>query len=133
MVKVRGTALREIIFADCKILGVRFDECNAFGFSAQFVRNQLDHASFFQLKMNGTIFSHCRLRETDFTETELNGAVFEACDLEGAVFDHTQLQKADFRSAHGFVIDPETNDIRKAKFSPQGLIGLLHKYGIEVL
>ena len=29
-------------------------------------------------------------------------------------------------------IDPETNRIKKAKFSISGVLGLLHKYDIEI-
>ena len=58
--------------------------------------------------------------------------VFKNCDLTRAKFEFSILEKADFRTANHYSIDPERNKIKKAKFSAQGLIGLLEKYGIEV-
>jgi hypothetical protein len=42
------------------------------------------------------------------------------------------LEKADFRTAFNYSINPETNRIKKAKFSKEGLNGLLDKYDIEI-
>jgi fluoroquinolone resistance protein len=42
------------------------------------------------------------------------------------------LEKADFRTSNGYSIDPEMNRIKKAKFSLEGVAGLLDKYDIEV-
>jgi len=49
-----------------------------------------------------------------------------------AMFIHTNLEKADFRSAFNYSIDPETNRIRKARFSVPAVTGLLDKYDIEI-
>jgi uncharacterized protein YjbI with pentapeptide repeats len=65
-------------------------------------------------------------------EADLMGADFQGSDLNGAIFENTILEKADFRHAKNFIIDPETNRIKKAKFALDGLPGLLQKYGIEV-
>ena len=43
------------------------------------------------------------------------------------------LEKADFSTAYNYVIDPELNTIRKAKFSIAGITGLLHKYDIDIV
>jgi hypothetical protein len=42
------------------------------------------------------------------------------------------LKKADLRTAYNYHIDPESNKLKKAKFSLQGLPGLLDKYGIDI-
>jgi len=44
----------------------------------------------------------------------------------------TFLKKRDFRSAYNYALDPEINRIKKAKFSREGLPGLLHKYNIDI-
>lgn len=72
------------------------------------------------------------MKEIDFNETELTGAVFENCDLMGAVFYRAVLEQADFRTAYNVSLDPELNKIKKAKFSREGALGLLHKYNIEI-
>ena len=42
------------------------------------------------------------------------------------------IEKADFRNSHNYTIDPETNSIKKAKFSLPDVIGLLSKYNIDI-
>ena len=78
------------------------------------------------------IFKGTELRETDFSECDLTGAVFDDCDLGGATFEKTVLEKADFTNARNYSINPESNRIRKARFSMPEVVGLLHGYEIEV-
>jgi hypothetical protein len=42
------------------------------------------------------------------------------------------LENSDFRTAHNFIVDPDKNKIKKAKFSVSGLPGLLLKYGLQI-
>jgi uncharacterized protein YjbI with pentapeptide repeats len=72
------------------------------------------------------------LIEVDFSESDLSGSSFYNCDLHGAVFDQTNLEHVDFSSAMNFTIDPSLNKIKNAKFSMEGLPGLLSKFGIQV-
>jgi fluoroquinolone resistance protein len=58
--------------------------------------------------------------------------VFDNCDLSKASFDNTILEKADFRTAFNYSINPESNKIKKAKFSVSGIAGLLDKYDIHI-
>lgn len=132
MAKLQRTVLREVYFKDCKLLGLRFDLCNHLGFSVSFTGCQLQHASFYQLKLKSTPFSHCNLQETDFAETDLTAALFEHCDLALAQFERSNLEKADFRTAFNYTIDPESNRLRHAQFSLPGVVGLLRKYELVV-
>jgi fluoroquinolone resistance protein len=132
MANMNNTALRNISFKGCKMLGLQFGKCNAFLFSAGFNNCILDHSSFFRLKARKTIFRDCRLLEADFTETDLGESVFNNCDLSGATFDNSMLEKADFRSSHHYSIDPSTNRIKKAMFSQSGLAGLLDRHDIVI-
>ncbi|MBA3662905.1 MAG: pentapeptide repeat-containing protein [Bacteroidetes bacterium] len=126
------TAFKETNFKDCKLLGLHFHNCNEFLLSVNFDNCQLNLSSFFRLKIKKTKFRNCSLQEADFTETDLSGAVFENCDLSRTVFDGTNLEKADLRTSYNYMIDPELNKIKRAKFSLQGIPGLLFKYDIEV-
>lgn len=132
MVKLNKTTLRDVTFEGCKMLGVHFYHCNKFGLSFSFDRCVLDHSSFYQMVVKGTKFIHTQMRETDLTACDMTGALFEGCDMTGATFDHTTLEKADMRTAYGYIIDPESNKIRKAKFSLTGVTGLLRQYDIEI-
>ncbi len=132
LAKLNKTGFRDVTFKDSKMLGLRFDTCNPIGLSFRFEHCTLNHSIFFQLKIKNTIFNESQLIETDFTECDLTGAVFNLCDLSLSTFENTIIEKADFRTAFNFNIDPDLNRIKKAKFSSQGIIGLLNKYDIEI-
>ena len=132
LAKVSQTAFRDIVFKDCKLLGLHFEYCNIFLFKVDFENSLLNLSSFYQLKIKNTRFKGCSLHEVDFTETELTGSVFDNCDMAGAIFDNSILEKADFRTSGNYSINPETNRIKKAKFSVTGITGLLDKYDIEI-
>lgn len=129
---VSGTAFVDVKFGDCKMLGLHFEKCHAFGLSLSFDRCILDHSSFYQTKMRKTPLINTQLREVDFTECDLTGTVFEHCDLAGATFENTVIEKADLRTSFGYSIDGEINRIKKARFSFPGVAGLLDKYDIQI-
>src|SRR5690606_26662684 len=93
---------------------------------------QLNNCSFYQSKIKKTVFSNCQLCETDFTASDLTSARLDNCDLQNAMFDRTMLEKADLSTAYNYIINPENNYIRKAKFSVAGLPGLLQHHDIII-
>lgn len=132
LAKVNNTAMRRLVFKDCKMLGIRFDTCKEFGFSVSFEVCQLNHSSFYGRKMKKTIFKDSDIRDVEFARCDLSESVFDNSDLSGASFDATILTKADFRAAKNYNLDPNLNNIKKAKFSLLELGGLLAKYDIEI-
>ncbi len=132
LAKILNTAFGDVSFTDCKMLGLHFDQCNSFGFSVRFNKCMLDHATFYRVKAKNTSFINTSLKEVDFTETELTNAVFDHCDLLDAKFENTNLEKVDFRTAFNYTIDPQLNRIKKARFSREGVHGLLHKFDVEI-
>ena len=132
LAQLNGTVLREVKFKDCKMLGLQFENCNDFGLSFSFDNCQLNHSTFFQMNIKKTIFRNCQLREIDFSESNLTYVVFDNCDLAQAIFINTVLDKADFRTAYNYSIDPESNRLKKTKFSILGISGLLDKYDIVI-
>lgn len=132
MAKLKDAVFRDVKFTNCKLLGLRFDECNSFNLSFSFDNCVLNFASFFRLNVKNTVFDHCKLEEVEFVETDLSNAVFSHCDLTRAIFGSTRLNGADFRTAYNFSIDPEENSLKKARFSAQNLAGLLDKYQLVI-
>lgn len=132
LIKLYKTTFRDVVFQECKMLGLRFETCNPFGLSFSFDGCQLNHASFYKTKIANTVFKNCSLQETDFSESDISNAVFDECNLQNAVFENTNLAHADLRTSYNFSIDPETNSIKKAKFSLPGVLGLLHKHDIDI-
>ena len=68
----------------------------------------------------------------DFTEANFKGTLLDNCDFSRAIFKNCNLEKVDFRSSFNYSIEPEENKIKKAKFSLNGIVGLLHKYDIDI-
>ena len=83
--------------------------------------------------MAKTKFTNCSLRETSFVGTHLKQATFEKCDLQGAIFNESDLTECNFITATNYQIDPQFNVLKKARFSLQGIPGLLEKYDIKII
>ncbi|MCW3103152.1 MAG: pentapeptide repeat-containing protein [Bacteroidetes bacterium] len=132
MAKTLKTGFCDIQFTDCKLLGLHFETCNEFLFSAYFENCILNLSSFYRMKIKKTKFSRCSMHEVDLSGADLSGAIFDNCDLAKAKFENTILERADLRTSWNYSIDPEINKIKKAKFSKQGIAGLLDKYDIEI-
>ena len=132
MALLKNTSMRTVRFHECKLLGTSFENCNQILFSPDFERCLLDYASFRRAKLRKRLFCGCSLRQADFSAADLSGAGFADCELDGATFDRTVLEKTDFSPARNYSIDPETNRIRRARFSIGGLPGLLGRYDIDI-
>lgn len=127
-----GAGFRDAEFKGCKLMGVAFDKCDPFMFSASFRDCTIDNSTFYRMKLKKTRFENCSLKECDFSEADLTESNFQLSDLNGAVFDRTLLEKADFRNAMHYQINPATNRIKNARFSLQGVAGLLSGFGIKI-
>ena len=132
MLQLSNTSLHDVRFDQCKMVGMHFENCNSFLLSMQFTACQLNLASFYKRSLKNTLFSNCDLSEVDFAEADLSKAVFKNCNLQATLFDRSILEGTNFVSAYNYQINPETNRIKKAVFSKDGLEGLLGNYGIIV-
>jgi uncharacterized protein YjbI with pentapeptide repeats len=132
MTKLAGTSLKNVSFKNCKLLGIQFHTCDDFLFGVSFLDCVLDYSSFTNKKMPKTNFNSCSMKEVTFVGTNLTNSVFENCNLDNAIFNETILAGANFTSAFNYKIDPEFNPMKKAKFSTQGIVGLLDKYDIKI-
>jgi uncharacterized protein YjbI with pentapeptide repeats len=133
MTNLTGTSLKTVSFKNCKLLGIHFNTCTDFLFTVLFQDCVLDYSSFANKKMPKTKFNSCSMKEVNFAGATLSNSVLENCNLDNAVFNETQLKEVDFTTAYNYKIDPEFNPMKKAKFSTQGIIGLLDKYDIKIL
>ena len=132
MAKLGKTAFRDVRFKDCKMLGLHFEHCHELLFSIHLEHCVADHSSFYGVKLKKAVFSDSSLKDADFVEADFSGAAFDGCDLMGAHFENTILEKTDFRTAYNYTIDPALNKVKKARFSLNGVAGLLRKYDIVI-
>ncbi|NTU93558.1 MAG: pentapeptide repeat-containing protein [Chlorobiaceae bacterium] len=128
----RETSLQEVRFLRCKLLGVQFSECRKLMLRIGFNQCMLRLSVFNNLDLRNTVFEECDLQEADFTEADLAGTRFTKCNLSRTTFFRTNLERADFRSAFGYSLAPESNHLKKAKFTMPEVLGLLDSYGIEI-
>ncbi|WP_432671372.1 pentapeptide repeat-containing protein [Flavobacterium sp. SM2513] len=133
VLELLGSSLKNVVFKNCKLLGIAFHTCDDFLFQVEFENCVLDFASFANKKMPKTKFMSSSLKEVSFEGTHLKQSVFEKCNLAGAIFNDTNLTECNFTSASNYQIDPEFNVLKKARFSLQGIPGLLEKYDIKIV
>jgi fluoroquinolone resistance protein len=123
---------QDITFKDCKLIGINFYQILDFGLTIQFENCMLDYASFDKKKMNKSAFKNCRLHGVNFSQTDLSKVEMVDCDLLDAIFDRTNLSGMNFTTNRNFVIDPQLNLVKKARFSASNLSGLLAKFDLII-
>ncbi len=129
---IAHTVWNNVVFKQCKMVGVQFDTSNTELLRLQFEECNLTLASFCSMALQKTDFTGSNLTQADFTEADLTEANFTNGNLHQTIFQQTQLTKANLVHAFHFSIDPTTNRLSKARFSSEGLLGLLKKYDIVV-
>lgn len=131
--KLEGCRFQDVQFDECKIIGADFYKCDKTFFSPSFKKCLLQYCNFSDLFMKNTSFNGSKIQESHFTHTLLNGADFNDTDLSGTIFHNCDLCKSDFSSATKYTIDPQTNKIKKAKFSLPEAVGLLSGFDIIIV
>ncbi len=132
MSQLVDTGLKGVSFNNCKLTGIDFSKCNQFSFAVDFENCILDYSIFYKQKLKKTSFRDCSIKQADIAECDLSEAMFVNCDLLQTNFDRNNLMKADFRTATNYAMSPNTNKLKKAKFSVNGLAGLLGEYDLVV-
>ena len=131
LIKTSKMSWHNVHFTECKMVGADFTGSNPFSIF-RFHSSNLQYASFTQMKLKATPFVNCNLQEADFSDADLSSAIFEQCEMSRTIFSHTNLEKADFTSAYHFVIDPQNNRLKNARFSRSNLEGLVVSFGILI-
>lgn len=123
-------------FENCTIIGMNWDKVTKphtiFMPFEKFENCILKYNVFYKLKLKKINLRGCDLHGSFFEECDLTEADFRDCNLEEAVFVNDNLMKADLRGAKNYVISPENNRVRKAKFSFPEVMSLLKCLEIEV-
>lgn len=135
LVKVPGSRFTEAQFTDCKLIGVDWCEASALTgltTSMSFLRCVISYGFFVKLDLTGARIEECEAKEVDFSGATLRRASLVHSDLEGAKFVECDMREADLTGAHGYVIDPTRNKVKKARFSLPDAVGLLTVFGVVV-
>jgi len=129
---LQKTSFQDCKFNKCKLLGIRFEDCNPFNFSIHIHNSNLDHSSFYQVKLSNSQFFNTSMQGVELTEADLSNSKISECNLLDAQFENTNLQNCDLSRSRDLELDPEINQLKGAIFSEDQLIGLLRKYGIRI-
>ncbi|MEO8761777.1 MAG: pentapeptide repeat-containing protein [Bacteroidia bacterium] len=129
----RNCKLQDITFIDCKLIGANFSQVADFGFCITCESCNLDYTSFDKKKINKSGFKNCKMHGANFTQADLSKASLINCDFADALFANTNVSGVDFTTSKNFLIDPNLNNIKKAKFLSQDLHALLYRYDIIIL
>lgn len=127
-----GASLKDCTFTECKMLGISFSQTRDFGFEIHIQQSNLSFASFDKKKLYKSTFIQCNMEGVNFTQADLSKCKLTECNLVDALFNTTNLSGVDFRTNTGFLIHPEANNIKKARFQSQDLFRLLVGYNIVV-
>jgi uncharacterized protein YjbI with pentapeptide repeats len=119
-------------FHNCKMLGLHFEHANPFGFACNFKNCQMKHVSFYQVNIQNCNFEYCDLEGADFTEAKAKDSSFFGSNLLHVIFEHTDLRAVNFVETKNLQLDPQNNQIEKAKFQVAQLEGLLLKYQLDI-
>lgn len=124
-----GASLRDVNFKDCKAVGINWTSATSISHLG-FERCILNYAVFTGLDLRNYFFKSSVAREADFAEANLSDVNCRGTDFAGARFSTTNLSKADFRGATNYSIRPDSNKLKKAKFSlPEATLLL---YGLDI-
>ena len=127
-----NSRLQNVSFFDCKLLGLNFSKTIDFALELHFENCLLDYASFDSKKLNKSSFKNCKINNANFTQADLSKSTITNCDLHETLFANTNLATVDFTTCKNFLIDPELNNIKKAKFLLHDLPNLLYRHDIII-
>lgn len=129
---VSGSNLQEVLFTDCKLIGILINEINDFGFSIDCINCVLDYCTFDTIRLNTSMFKDCRMQGASFKKTDLSKTKLINCDFLNVIFSETNIKGVDFRSNTNLQMNLSDNYIKKTKFSQYQLYGLLSHYDIII-
>jgi uncharacterized protein YjbI with pentapeptide repeats len=84
------------------------------------------------MDFRATCIVACEVHNSDFEKANLSKAILTSSDFLNSTFSNTNLSLADLTDAKNYRIDPNNNNIRKAKFSLPEAITLLDSWNIEI-
>lgn len=125
-----GCGLKNILFQNCKLVGVDFTRCSPRFFRVVFEDCLIDTCNFSGVELSSTPFLRCTIRETRFVESRLEKARFDGSDLERTLFHQCDLRQASFIGAKNYTIHPTINRLEGTHFSLPEAISLLTPLGI---
>jgi len=126
-----------VTFEVTKLIGIDWTKANWSATLLQepptFVLCVLNHSTFIGLDIKGSQIKDCIASDVDFREADLTQVDFGGTDLNESIFSKTNLTKADLSRARNYIISPEENLLKGAKFSLPEAMSLLYSLDINLI
>jgi uncharacterized protein YjbI with pentapeptide repeats len=132
LIKLDGVRLQNVVFSECKILGVNFSQADNFMMKLSFKQCFIKNSYFIDAKLPKTNFIECEIIDSEFTSVDLTASDFSESKFNQTIFSKCNLSDCDFRTAKSYSIDPTTNEVTGAKFSMPQVLGLLDYFDILI-
>ncbi|MGH7955220.1 MAG: pentapeptide repeat-containing protein [Gloeomargaritales cyanobacterium] len=123
LVKMLNTGLFDVTFRKSKLVGIDWTKANKH-MSFGFFDCNLCNSTFFGLNLSKTNLIDCQLGNVDFTEANLTRCICKGSDFREARFNNTDLSYANFSDAQNYMINPNSNKLKKTRFSLPGAVSL---------
>lgn len=132
LANMSGCRLDQVVFEESKLVGVDFYKCEKMFLSLGFKACIMQSCNFSDLKLKSTIFKGSKITDSHFSKNDLSLADFSDSDLLGTNFHQCNLTKANFLGAKNYIIDLDTNVLKKARFAFPEVLNLLKCFDIDI-
>ena len=130
-INLKNSNVTDITFSNCKAIGIDWSKAGKIQ-GLSFNDSQINYSNFSFQKLPRTCIKNCEAKELDFSEADLTESIFTGSDLEKTLFHKSNLSGCDFRQAKNYYINPQTNTLKKAKFSQPEVLSLLSGLNITI-
>lgn len=132
VIKLPNTALVDVRFEGCKMIGIDWTLLNPRFLRMGFDRCLLSNSTFARMDLRGLTLTACTCHDCDFLGAKLGGAICRNTDFAKSRFVQTDLSHADFSGAVRYLIDPTMNTVKGAIFSLPEAVSLLRGLGVVI-
>lgn len=132
VVKLNNCRFTDVQFNSSKMLGIDWTKSSKTFLEISFEGCNISHSIFTGLNLKKTKLQRCEAEDCDFTDTNLAESLCNDTDFAESTFSNTNLTSADLSHAKNYLIDPNHNLIRKARFTFPEVVALLSHLDIIV-
>ncbi|APQ78153.1 pentapeptide repeat protein [Clostridium botulinum] len=130
------STMRNATLNESEFIGINWNALKGDSFSAGPINKVrkcfFKYNNFISMRLNNFNFSGSKFQESIFEESDLIDANFKDVRFESTQFTQCNMTRADFRGASGYVIDIQSNKLKKAKFSFPEVTNLLSSIDIVI-
>ncbi|MEK7447194.1 MAG: pentapeptide repeat-containing protein [Patescibacteria group bacterium] len=130
--KLNNCRFTDVEFKSSKLIGIDWTKSSKTFLEVGFENCNISHSIFMGLNLKKTKIQACEAKDCDFTDTNLTESSCNDTDFTESIFSNTNLTSADLSHAKNYLIDPNFNIVKKAKFTFPEVMGLLSNLDIIV-